>query len=82
MCRRGRFRLEAFVQNARVEGVQCVLQLKEGEELECDRLLVSAGRVPNTGDAGLDEVGIETDERGFICSDAPASSTPPMLPTI
>jgi len=34
--------------------------------LECDRLIVSVGRVPNTEGLGLDAVGLATDERGFI----------------
>ena len=29
-------------------------------------LLLAAGRVPNTGDLGLDRAGVATDERGFI----------------
>ena len=31
-----------------------------------DRVLVSVGRVPNAADLGLDNAGIERDERGFI----------------
>ncbi|MEN9772670.1 MAG: hypothetical protein RJA58_1313 [Pseudomonadota bacterium] len=34
--------------------------------LEVDRLIVSIGRVPNTEGLGLDQVGLATDERGFI----------------
>jgi dihydrolipoamide dehydrogenase len=34
--------------------------------LEVDRLIVSIGRVPNTEGLGLDQVGLVTDERGFI----------------
>jgi len=34
--------------------------------LECDRLIVSVGRVPNTDGLALDAVGLATDERGFI----------------
>ncbi len=32
-------------------------------------LLVAVGRVPNTGDLGLDAAGVETDARGFIVVD-------------
>jgi dihydrolipoamide dehydrogenase len=39
----------------------------EGQpDIECDRLLVSVGRVPNTSGLGLDTVGIELDPRGRI----------------
>ena len=36
------------------------------QKLECDRLVVSVGRVPNTDNLGLDNVGIKTNERGYI----------------
>jgi dihydrolipoamide dehydrogenase len=35
-------------------------------KLECDRLIVSVGRVPNTDNLGLDKIGLKVDERGFI----------------
>ena len=34
--------------------------------LECDRLIVSVGRIPNTDGLGLEAVGLSLDERGFI----------------
>ncbi|MBL8384344.1 MAG: dihydrolipoyl dehydrogenase [Burkholderiales bacterium] len=34
--------------------------------LECDRLIVSIGRIPNTDGLGLESVGIAVDGRGFI----------------
>ena len=36
------------------------------QRLECDKLIVSIGRVPNTDNLGLDSVGLKADERGFI----------------
>lgn len=42
----------------------------DSEEQEADMLLVAVGRAPVTGDIGLNTVGIETDERGFIPVDA------------
>ena len=38
----------------------------EAENLECDRLIVSVGRVPNTDGLNLEAVGVKTNERGFI----------------
>ena len=38
----------------------------EARTLECDRLVVSVGRVPNTDGLGLDAVNLAVDERGFI----------------
>jgi len=34
--------------------------------LECDRLIVSVGRVPNTDGLGLDAIDLAVDERGFV----------------
>ena len=41
-----------------------------GQKLECDRLVVSVGRVPNTDGLGADKVGLKVDARGFIEVDA------------
>jgi dihydrolipoamide dehydrogenase len=38
----------------------------ESHVLECDRLIVSVGRVPNTEGLGCDEVGLRLDERGRV----------------
>ena len=40
------------------------------QKLECDRLIVSVGRVPNTDGLGLDAIGLAVDERGFVPVDA------------
>ena len=36
------------------------------QKLECDRLIVSVGRVPNTDGLGAGTVGLKVDSRGFI----------------
>ncbi len=36
------------------------------QSLDCDRLIVSVGRVPNTDGLGLESVGVAVNERGFI----------------
>lgn len=36
------------------------------QKLECDRLIVSVGRVPNTAGLGADNVGLKLDNRGCI----------------
>ncbi len=36
------------------------------QKLECDRLVVSVGRVPNTDGLGATNVGLKVDERGFV----------------
>ncbi len=39
------------------------------EEAVGSHVLLAVGRVPNTGDLGLDKAGVETDKRGFITVD-------------
>jgi dihydrolipoamide dehydrogenase len=45
--------------------------------LECDRLIVSIGRVPNTDGLGADAVGLKVDARGFIEVDSHCRTTLP-----
>ncbi len=42
---------------------------EDGTTLEGDRVLVAAGRVPNSDDLGLDTVGVATNKRGYIDTD-------------
>jgi pyruvate/2-oxoglutarate dehydrogenase complex dihydrolipoamide dehydrogenase (E3) component len=47
--------------------VSLVARTSTGEQtIKGSHILVAAGRVPNTADAGLDRAGVELDERGFI----------------
>ena len=39
---------------------------KSSKTFECDRLIVSIGRVPNTDGLGAENVGLKLDSRGFI----------------
>jgi dihydrolipoamide dehydrogenase len=39
------------------------------QKLECDKLIVSVGRVPNTDGLGADAVGLKVDARGFVEAD-------------
>lgn len=58
--------LNRRVLSARVEGDRCVVEVEGAESIECDRVLVATGRVPYTEGLGLETVGIEVDEKGFI----------------
>lgn len=42
------------------------LKLSEGNELEVEKILVSVGRGPNSSGIGLEDLGVNTNERGFI----------------
>jgi dihydrolipoamide dehydrogenase len=62
-------RLKAKVVKMATVGKQIkVVTEKDGQQKEelYDRVLVSVGRVPNAEDLGLENAGIERDERGFI----------------
>ena len=55
------------------DGSQVVVHVRQGEiegTLRAERLLVAAGRRPNTRDLGLEEVGVRVTERGFVEVDA------------
>jgi len=41
----------------------------EGQTLDCDRLIVSIGRLPNTTGLNAEAVGLQLDERGFVAVD-------------
>jgi len=60
------FRLGAKVTGARREGNQVFVSVEGQPDIECDRVLVAVGRVPNTAGLGLDTVGIELDPRGRV----------------
>lgn len=52
------------------DGVKVSYEAKGKEEtLEADYVLVTVGRKPNTEDIGLEQVGIELDERGRVKTD-------------
>jgi dihydrolipoamide dehydrogenase len=42
----------------------------ENRTLECDKLIVSVGRIPNTDGLGADNVGLHIDDRGHVVVDA------------
>ncbi|MGL6109109.1 MAG: dihydrolipoyl dehydrogenase [Rubrivivax sp.] len=48
-----------------------------GQTLECDRLIVSIGRAPNTTGLNAEAVGLKLDERGFIAVDDACRSNLP-----
>ncbi|HEX5929317.1 MAG TPA: NAD(P)/FAD-dependent oxidoreductase [Solirubrobacterales bacterium] len=59
------------VQAQRVEagGPGVIVELGDGNRAEGAEILVAVGRVPSTGDLGLESAGIETDKRGFLETD-------------
>jgi len=62
-------RLNAECISARKEGDRIVVGLDCADPIrrvEGSHLLLAVGRVPNTGDLGLDKAGVETDSAGYI----------------
>ncbi len=49
------------------------------QQLECDRLIVSVGRVPNTDGLNLDAIGLAVDERGFVPVDEQCRTSVPRV---
>ena len=60
------FRTNMWVESATRKGRVCEVKCKDAEPIQCDRVLVSAGRSPSTNDLGLDAAGVKTDQRGFV----------------
>jgi len=65
-------RLKAECLNASKRGNQVAVGLDcadDSKEVVGTHLLLAVGRVPNTGDLGLDKAGVKTDARGYIIVD-------------
>ncbi len=60
------FQTSMWVESAKKTGRCCEVKCKNTPVIECDRVLVSAGRVANTKGIGLETAGVLTDKRGFI----------------
>lgn len=63
------FRLGSKVVGARREGDGCVVEIEGAAPIQCDRVLLAVGRVPNTTGLGLENVGITLGKRGVIPTD-------------
>lgn len=61
-----KFQTSMWVESVTRSDRQCVVKCKDQPPIECDRVLVSAGRSPNTRNIGLEQAGVTTDKRGFI----------------
>jgi dihydrolipoamide dehydrogenase len=60
------FRLGTKVTGAKVTDGRVRVSIDGAEDIDCDRLLVAVGRLPNTDGLGLESVGLELDERGRV----------------
>lgn len=60
------FHTSMWVESAKRVGRKCEVKCKDADPMECDRVLVSAGRSPNTKNLGLDTADVKMDKHGFI----------------
>jgi dihydrolipoamide dehydrogenase len=60
------FKTGSWVESASLESGECVVRCKGKDPLICDRVLLSAGRVPCSDNIGLETIGIATNQRGFV----------------
>ncbi len=63
------------------KGVSIAYAAKDGakQTFDCDRLVVSVGRVPNTEGLGAEAVGLKLDDKGFVEVDAHCRSNLPNI---
>ena len=60
------FRLGMRVTGARVQNGRCIVECDGQPPIDCDRVLLAVGRIPNTADLGLDAIHVARNSRGFI----------------
>jgi dihydrolipoamide dehydrogenase len=53
-------------QSSKGVSIQYTASDKSSKTFECDRLIISVGRVPNTEGLGAENIGLKLDARGFI----------------
>ena len=63
------FRLGMRVTGARVVDGRCVVECDGQPPLDCDRVLLAVGRLPNTDGIGLEKLNVARNQRGFITVD-------------
>ncbi|MDD2900779.1 MAG: FAD-dependent oxidoreductase, partial [Desulfuromonadaceae bacterium] len=67
------FKLGTRITGVRRIGAKAIVEFNTGtgaEEIDCDKVLVAVGRRPATEGCGLDELGVELDERGRVVVNA------------
>lgn len=75
-----RFLFNAPIESvAKLDGGTLRVSLGSGERIECDSLLFATGRIPNTENLGLENAGVEIDEKGAIKVDDESRTTCPSI---
>ena len=63
------FRLDTKVTSAKVVDGQGVIEIEGAEPITADRVLVAAGRLPNTDGLNLEAAGVQLDDKGRVVVD-------------
>ncbi len=67
---RGRFGVEVRVggevESVRAGGAGVIVEVKDGGTVEGEEILVAVGRKPHTDGIGLEAIGVEPDEHGYL----------------
>jgi dihydrolipoamide dehydrogenase len=63
------FKLGARVKGAKKVGKGCVVEIDGADPIQCDRVLLCVGRIPNTEGLGLADVGVTQGKRGDVIVD-------------
>lgn len=73
------FLLSSRVTGAKLneEGTAAVVTVEGKDPITCDRVLVAVGREPNTDNLGLEETGVQTNDRGQVIVDGNLATTAP-----
>ncbi|QDU80933.1 Dihydrolipoyl dehydrogenase [Polystyrenella longa] len=71
------FQLGAKVTAASANKKGCVVEVDGQDPINCDRVLMAVGRKPNTENLGLDTIGVELAQRGFIPVDGSYATSVP-----
>src|SRR6266478_4469304 len=58
--------ISKVIQSKKYVLIQYTASDNSSKSFECDRLVVSVGRVPNTDGLGAENVGLQLDAKGFI----------------
>ena len=62
-------RTGALVQRVARSGPGVRAELRGGDAVEAEQILLAVGRVPHTADLALEEIGVAADEHGFLRTD-------------
>jgi len=70
-------RFGSLIERIECKGDEYAVTLSSGDIIEADHLLCAIGRLPNTAGLGLEEVGVDLDDRGAVVVDEHLESSIP-----